>query len=156
VTASLALVYMGNGRFDPVRDPMVLNSGRGLKPPLAADERRTYQSQLQELLSRTNPELNSSRNLKEWGRVQANAVPELDEEGRPALQLRVGEEVFELGVSRSNILTNTAPAELAQQLVAARLEEELKRSPVPKASRADVISDWKLLQQLLPTEASLN
>jgi hypothetical protein len=156
VTAGLAVAYVGDGRFDPARNAMVLNAGRDLQPPLPSTERHAYQSQLDSLFMHVDPHVKIARNEKLWERLQAEGQPKLDEEGRPVLQLRVGEDVVDLGISRDNILNDKSPPLLAEQLMAARLSEELKRSAVPKASQADVMSDWKLLEQLVPVESKLN
>jgi hypothetical protein len=65
------------------------------------------------------------------------------------LRLRMGEESVDVGIARNNILP-TAAAPWAQELLAARLREELRRGGDPKASVTEVKSDWDLLQQLLP------
>ena len=44
-------VYVGTGagRFDPARQAMVFNAGRALEPPLGAEDRRSYQRELNHL-----------------------------------------------------------------------------------------------------------
>lgn len=139
VTGCLAVAYVGDGRFDPKRHAMVLESGRDLEPPLPTDARRDYQSELNSL---------SADDLKTWVSLQAAADPQFDREGRPVLQLRMGTNLVDLGISRENIL-NTSPS-LARELLTARLQMELQRSGDPRASEVDVVSDWKLLHQLTP------
>jgi len=154
VTAGLAVAYVGDGRFDPARNAMVLNAGRDLQPVLPSAERHAYQSQLDSLFMHVDPHVKMARNEKVWERLQAEGEPKLDDEGRPVLQLRVGEDVVDLGISRDNILNDKSSPLLAEQLMAARLSEELKRGSVP--SQDDVMNDWKLLEQLVPVESKLN
>ena len=154
-TGILAVAYVGGGRFDPKKHAMILESGQEMAPPLEATERRSYENQLRVLLAKTAPEMDTRRVEKQWAHVEANGEPQLDEEGRPVLRLRVGEESVDVGIARDNILP-TSSAPLAQELLAARLREELRRGGDPKASVPGVMSDWNLLQQLLPARASLN
>jgi hypothetical protein len=63
----------------------------------------------------------------------------------------VGGEVTSVGITRSNILSVSAGAEFAADLVEARLREEL-RAAAHKTARTDVDSDLVLLQQLLASQ----
>lgn len=148
-TGVLALAYLGTGRFDPKKHAMILESGEELAPPLEATERRAYENQLRTLLAKTAPAMPPRRIEKQWAHLEASGEPQLDEDGRPVLRLRVGEELVDVGIARDNILPTTAPP-LAQELLAVRLQEELRRGGDPKASATEVMSDWNLLQQLLP------
>jgi hypothetical protein len=69
--------------------------------------------------------------------------------GNPVLQVRLGDETVDLGLSRSNILCTSAPPQLAQRILVLRLRKELKIGGAPKVSEGDVSSDWELLQQVL-------
>ena len=148
-TGVLAVLYLGGGRFDPKKHAMILDSGQELAPPLAADERRSYENQLKSLLAKADPAADPRRIEKRWAQLEANGEPQLDEDGRPVLRVRIGEESVDVGIARNNILPTSAPP-LAQELLAARLQEELRRGGDPKASTAEVMSDWNLLRQLLP------
>ena len=153
----VAAAYIGGGRFDPKRDAMVLTPGSRPQPPLAADERRTYESRLNLLLARTGAEESSGQSAKAWARLQAGAQPQLDEYGRPVLQMRLGEKLVDLGISRGNILTTPASATLAGTALAARLHWELRSSSEAMVSARGIASDWNLLEQVLPAvRADLN
>ncbi|HXY08257.1 MAG TPA: hypothetical protein VEI52_10455 [Terriglobales bacterium] len=149
VTGILAAAYLGEGRFDPARNAMILEPGRDFEPPLLSRERRSYQNELQLLLA-------DGHKLTTWGDLEGEAEPQLDPEGRPMLRVRVGEQFVDLGISRENILRTPAPANLAEDLLVARLAMELRRSGEPRASGNDVISDWQLLHQLLPPGKNLD
>jgi hypothetical protein len=146
VTGFLAAAYVGDGRFDPRRQAMVLESGRDLETPLASPQRRDYQAELDLLLAQNSlPEHHS------WLLLQAAADPQFDEDGRPVLRMRYGQNVVAVGIARDNIL-NHSPA-LARDLLAARLRAELHHGGDPKASAIEVDSDWKLLHQMMPASA---
>lgn len=149
ITGFLAAAYVGDGRFDPAKHAMVLESGRDLQPPLPASERKNYESELHSLLAETHvPKRGSWADLK-------SAEPEFDAEGRPMLRLRVGENFVNVGVARGNIFNTTAPPRVTEDLLTARLQTELHRGD-PKASGNDVLNDWELLRQITPSSKPLN
>ncbi len=144
-------VYVGTGagRFNPSQQAMVFNAGRDLEPPIDAEDRQSYQSELNHLelnLTDAAAEANGLR-VEKWKRVLHNSAPDLDAEGRPVLRIHVGEDVVSVGVSGSNILASDAPGQFTAQLLEARLQAELKRGNPPKASESDVTRDWNLLQK---------
>jgi hypothetical protein len=65
-----------------------------------------------------------------------------------------GSEFVQVGISRNNILSTTAPPELAVGLLKARLHQELRASTARKTAPIDLESDLDLLQQLLVPPAS--
>jgi hypothetical protein len=149
----VAAVYVGTGagRFDPARRALVFNAGRALEPPLGAEDRRSYQSELKHLeLNAADPAVESNgARVEKWGRLLHNAAPDLDAQGRPVMRIHVGEEVVSVGVTESNIFASDAPGQFAEQLLEARLHEELRRGNPPKASESDVTRDWNLLQKAM-------
>jgi hypothetical protein len=138
----------GAGRFDPAQQAMVFNAGRGLEPPLGAEDRRAYQSELNHLVADPPAEMSGAR-LEKWRHLLRNAAPDFDAEGRPVLRIPMGEEVVSVGVSGSNILADEAPEPFTQELLVARLRDELRRGKPPKASESDVTRDWNLLQKAI-------
>lgn len=156
VAGGIALAYVSNGRFDPAHNAMIMDSKRELQPPLASDQRKALESQLDLLSSSTNPDGKTWRNEKMWRRLQADAEPELDPSGAPVLIVRVGEQVVDVGISRENVLRSSGSPKLSQELLEARLREELRRSAASKTSESDVVSDWKLLQKVSPVETNSN
>ena len=138
----------GAGRFDPARQAMVFNAERALEPPLGGEDRRSYQSELNHLVADPAGETSGAR-LEKWGRLLRNAEPDLDAQGHPLLRVPMGEEVVSVGVSGSNILANDASEPFTQELLAARLRDELRRGKPPKASESDVARDWNLLQKAM-------
>ena len=76
-------------------------------------------------------------------------IPSLDDSGDPILQVKVGAETVDLGLSRNNILTASAPLDLTERIVLLRLRDELKSANAAKVSEQDIGNDWQLLQQVL-------
>src|SRR5579863_307431 len=149
-TGVLAVAYLGGGRFDPTaHHAMILEPGSELEPLLPAGEQRTYRGALDDLLEKTDPRTAAGRHDQSWAHWQAAAEPQLDELGRPMLRLRVGGKAVDVGISRDNILGTSAPPKLTEEMLAARLKMEL-RGRAPKASQTDVLSDWNLLQRVVP------
>jgi hypothetical protein len=161
IGGGLLVEYFGHRRFDPARNALILDSGRELGAPMSRDERLRYQSRLDEL-SQTrsamdpldqglNPGRTEGKNkeAKTWERLQASAQPGLDTSGRPVLQMRVGEELAQVGLSRANILSDSEWPELAARLMEARLRQELRPAIARKTSRGDVEKDLALFEQLL-------
>jgi len=148
-------VYVGTGagRFDPSREALVFNAQRALEPPLGAEDRRSYQSELNHLMDNqtvADPASESaSAHLEKWRRLLHNAAPDLDAQGRPIMLIPVGEDVVSVGVSDSNILGSDAAQPIMQKLLEARLRAELRRGSPPKASESDVTRDWNLLQKAM-------
>jgi hypothetical protein len=145
VTGFLAAAYVSDGRFDPGQNAMISESGRELEPPLAADQRKAYESGLR--LTETR------REAKQWAQLETDGEPRLDEDGRPTLRLRVDGEPVDVGISRDNIAAD--PPDMASELMAARLKIELRRGD-PKASASQVMDDWKLLQQFTSADAKVD
>jgi hypothetical protein len=138
----------GAGRFDPARQALVFNAERALEPPVGAEDRRSYQSELTHLVADPAGETSGAR-LEKWGRLLRNAEPDLDARGHPLLRVPMGEDVISVGISGSNILVDDAPEPFTQELLEARLRDELRRGKPPKASESDIEHDWNLLQKAL-------
>ena len=146
----VAAVYMGSGtgRFDPARNAMVFTAGSDPQLPLGQEDRRAYQKELARVSARRR-ESAGARVEKEWSRLQSKATIDLDNSGRPVLQMKHGERLVNVGISADNILSSGAPPQLVQQLLEARLQTELRRSTPPRASGTEIARDWRLLQQAL-------
>ena len=147
IVAGFAAAYFtGRGGFDPAHNALVFNLDHNLQMPLTAEERREYQKQL-EKLSRGIAEDDEALGLTKWSRVQATAVPDLDQNGHPLFMLHEGDDPVEVGLSRKNILTESGSSEVARQMMLARLREELHRGEI-RISKSDVSADLQLLQEL--------
>ncbi len=161
IGGGLLAEYFGHRRFDPARNTSILDSARELDAPMTRDERLRYQSRLDELsltgvvIGPLDEGLNpgksegKTKEVKTWERLQAGATPGFDASGQPLLQVRVGDDLALVGVSRANILSVSESPELAARLLEARLRQELRPATARKTSPSDVEKDLALFQQLL-------
>jgi hypothetical protein len=147
----VAAVYVGTGagHFDPARNALVFNPGSDPERPLGREDRRAYQTEFEHLLAGMQPELSGARVEKDWQRKQSHARAGLDEEGQPILRMQVGQHLVSVGASAANVFNGTAPAQLTQELLEARLQAELRQKKQPYVSEDDVARDWQLLQQAI-------
>ena len=139
-TAGLVVAYFTAGRFDPSHHAMVSESGLSLEQPLQSSQRRVYESDIRQVLTRAE----TRREARNWNTLETAAEPRLDRDGRPALRLRLDGAAVDMGISRNNI--GHAPPEVAGELMAARLRMELQRGAEHRASATQVMDDWRLLQ----------
>ncbi|MGO9125665.1 MAG: hypothetical protein ACLP6G_12365 [Terriglobales bacterium] len=151
---AIAVAYVGGGRFDPKKNALVLAPGQPPEPPLASAQRRSYQRELNTALAQATPELKARRNEKIWAHLENSSEPQLDEYGRVTLRVQRDEQWVDVGIARENILHDGTPPDLAEELLAARLQEELRSSDAPRTSQSEVISDWGLLRQVLPSHGN--
>jgi hypothetical protein len=144
----VAAVYVGTGtgRFDPARNALVFNVGGEPEQPLGREDRLAYRTELNHMLAGT-PETSGVRADKAWQRLQAKATAEVDDQGRPMFYLRIGEKTVTVGATATNLLEGSAPPEIVQQLLVARLQSELQRKTTARLSESEMTRDWGLLQQ---------
>ena len=149
----VAAVYVGTeaGHFDPARKALVYNPERGLEPPIGAEDRRSYEIELNHLVAAEVLKTSSTHVEKTLARMMSNATPGFDSEGRPVLRMRIADEAVSLGVAQGNIFAPESSRRFAQQLLEARLQEELRHGNPPKVSENDVEHDWTLLQKAMNT-----
>ena len=149
VAGGFAVAYVASGRFNPAQHAMVLAWGGDLEAPLGAQERRAYQKGLAEVTKATAEE-NPGREGASWHHLLARGRLRLNQEGRPTLEVRSGESVVEVGITRGNVSNfHDGPSrEVLQELLGVRLREELRGGGAPKASQAEMESDWKLLKMV--------
>jgi hypothetical protein len=141
-------VYVGTGagRFDPARQVLVFSARRTPEPPLGPEDRRAYQIELNHLVA-ADSDTSIAHIQKTWDHLMSNAVPGFDAQGHPVVRMQVGEETVSLGVTAGNVLDKGSSTQFAQELLEARLREELRRGNPPKVSEDDIEHDWKLLQK---------
>ena len=145
----VAAVYVGTGagRFDPSRNAMVFVVGSGPEQPLGREDRRAFQDQLKHYLAGAYPEESGKRVDRAWEKLQSKATAEVDQQGRPVLQMQVDGSPVLVGATAENISASGAPPQLVRQLLEARLQSELTRGSVHGITESEVERDWKLLQQ---------
>ncbi len=145
----VAAVYVGTGagHFEPARGALVFVVGGTPEPPLDREDLRAYREQLKHLLAGTYPEKSDHGVDRAWGKVQAKSKKSVDADGHPVLQMRVGEEVVQVGASADNVLAGQAPPQLVRQLLEARLHSELYHRSASGLTEREVSRDWKLLEE---------
>jgi len=150
VAGGVAVAYMTSGRFDPSQHAMVLTQAGDLDKPLTDQERRAYEKGLAEV-TKARTEEKPAREEASWHHLLNGSRLELDGQGRPILQVRSGERFVAVGITRENVLASDAPSEIVQELLVARLREQLKSGRAPKTSEVELRRDWKLLKTAFAT-----
>ncbi len=147
----VAAVYVGtgSGHFEPARNASVFVVGSDRERPLDREDRRAYQLELKHFLAGAYPEKRGRKADKVWEKLQSRAKSGVDEQGRPVLQLQVGDSLVQVGVSSDNVLNGNAPPQLVRQLLEARLQSELRSRSALALTDSEVARDWKLLQKTL-------
>ena len=147
----VAAVYVGTGagHFDPARNALVFVVGSDRERPLDREDRRAYQLELKHFLAGAYPEKRGRNADKVWEKLQSRAKSAVDDQGRPVLQLQVGDSLVQVGVSADNVLNGSVPPLLVRQLLEARLQSELRSRSAQALTDAEVARDWKLLQKTL-------
>ena len=147
VVGTVEAAYWTGWRFDPAKDALIFDPNspdprRALEMPLNKMERRSYEG-LVLGAKRANDE---SGELPSWRRVEGDAEPELDAAGQPFLRLQIDGRTTQLGLCRGNMLRLSAPPEFIEDLVLARLQDELKAGNPARTSVPQVKRDWNLLE----------
>jgi hypothetical protein len=145
----VAAVYVGTGaeHFDPARGAMVFVVGSRPEVPLDREDLRAYQQELKHLLAGAYPE--SGHNVsRAWAKLQSKAQSTVDDDGMPVLEMRLGGDRVEVGITAGNVLSGNAPPELLRQLLEARLQSELHR-PQHSVTETEVARDWDLLRRTM-------
>ena len=144
----VAAVYVGTeaGRFNPAKKALVYSADRSLEPPIGAEDRRSYELQLTHMVAAEALKTSTMHVEKTLARMMNTGAPGFDSEGRPVLRMRIGDEEVSLGVAEGNLFATASSGRLAQQLLEARLREELRRGS-PKVSANGVEHDWTLLEK---------
>ena len=145
VAGGFAVAYLASGRFNPAQHALVFAPGGDLGSPLSVPERRAYAKALEEV-TRANAESKPGREEASWHHLLANGRLELDQDGRPVLRVPSGEGFLAVGITRDNVLSGSAPRELAQELLVARLREQLRSGRAPQTSDTELRKDWILLK----------
>src|SRR5579863_3857023 len=137
-------------RFNPARNSPVFSLTSAPLPPPTNSERRSFLKDLQ-TVAENDAERDSPAggiNLREF---VDKSEPEFDADGQPVLQAPYGPDgkfMVELGVTRSDLRSKDAPAELQRELMVSRLKQTLARSRAPRISSNELREDWHLLEKI--------
>jgi hypothetical protein len=151
LAGGVASVYLVGGRFNPAKNVLIFNPNGDLEQPLTAEERRTYQRNLDELLCGI-PDEKPTPHQTSWRQFQQVAKPGFDPSGRPILQSAIVDKPVSLGISRSNFFNSPESSELQCELLVNRLREELTAGRAPRSSDVGLRNDWELLQKLVAAQ----
>lgn len=152
LVAGVEAAYWAGWRFDPAKGAMIFDPVRGLETPLTAEQRSWYEKSVL-ALKRENGE---SEALPNWREFLSKTEPQLDATGRPFLRARGEDGPTQIGICRNNAMRMSAPPQLVEGLLFARLDQELKSKKPAHASEQQIQNDFRLLQQLTKSsEASL-
>jgi hypothetical protein len=135
---------LGGGPFNPSKNALVFSPDGDLQAPLSSEDRKSYQKGLDEMM-KANADGTPKREEATWHRLLDGAQLRLDAAGHPVLAIRSGEEIVEVGITRGNVLNSDAPRSVVQDLLVARMREQLRSGHAPKTTESQVRQDWKLL-----------
>ena len=142
-------VYVGTGawRFEPVHDAMVFNPDGVLESPLSTADRKAYRRRLKSLLAEWDTAGRGVNAAKQWEKLQSKAEISLDSQGEPTLQLELDGKLLWVGASTGKVTGASDGPPIARELLAARLDSELRHAPSRGLSPSTLARDWNLLQQ---------
>jgi hypothetical protein len=145
----VASVYVGTGagRFHPAENALVFRANRGLEKPVGEEDQRSYENELNHLVAAKQADSSPTRIEKEFVRIMNSATPGFDSKGRPMIRMGAGKETEILGVAEGNLISPERQSQFAEQLLEARLHQELRKGNSPKVSLSDVERDWNLLMK---------
>ena len=147
IAGGVISVYVVGDRFNPAKNARVFSlDGEPVAPPTDA-ERRAYLKELQRIAV-MNAETDESAGGTSWRKWVAKSDPEMDAAGQAGFEVRNGQEIVELGVTRRELPSEGAPWELQRGLLVARLKQTLARSRAPRISSGELREDWQLLQKI--------
>ena len=138
----------GAGHFEPARNAKVWVVGGQPEAQVDREDLRAYKTQFKHYLADEYVEKSTLRVDKDWEKLQAHARASVDADGRPILQMSVGQELVRVGATADNVMNSGAPPELVRQLIEARLQSELRHASTHSISQSQFERDWKLLQKV--------
>ncbi len=141
----------GTGRFKPAQQALVYNPQRELEPPIGAEDRRSFEIELNHLVAAEATETGTTRIQRTLGRAMANSEPGFDSQGRIVIRVDTGDRIVSVSIAAGNIFAKDSSGQFAQQILEARLQAELRRGNPPRVSESDVEHDWNLLQKAMKT-----
>lgn len=148
---AVAAVYVtsGAGHFEPGRDAMVWVVGGALEKPVGAEDRRAYQLQFKHFLAGAYPEKPGRKVDRIWAKLQSKAKYGIDDQGRPVLEMRLGDGAVQMGATAENVLNGSTSPEMERELLEARLQSELRRPSQKGLTETELARDWDLLQKTM-------
>jgi hypothetical protein len=145
VGAGVISVDLVGDRFHPAQNSVVFSvAGDPQAPPSKADRKR-YLKDLQSMEARDKEkEIDPAGREIAWRKFVERAQPGLDAEGQPVLEASD----VALGLTRKDLPSDDALAELQEELMVSRLKQTLARSRAPRISGAELREDWQMLERI--------
>jgi len=145
VVGAVEATYLAGWRFNPGKGAMVFNAAadspmKNFDPPLTGAQRRSYEN-----LVKAMKKSNELDEFSDWRRLQAQATPDMDAQGRPFVQIKLDGKDVPVGICRANALHVSRSPELLENLLLSRLDEQLRNKKL-RVSEQSIKSDWKLLE----------
>jgi hypothetical protein len=134
-------------RFNSARNTPVFSLTRKpLAPPTNA-ERRTYLKDLQAFTTNGAGSDPTPGGIT-WRNFMEKSQPEFNADGQLVLQAPDGKGFVELGVTRRDLQSGSAPVDLQRELMVFRLKQTLAHSRAPRISSSELREDWQLLEKI--------
>jgi hypothetical protein len=148
VAAGVETVYLVGDRFNPARNSLVLNADGELQAAPTKEESGKYSKNLAAMDGETQ-EYIAKRDANSWRMFEEKAKPVLGANGQTALASTfLGEDVVNLGITRTEISNGDAPTELKRGLMLARMRQTLAHNRAPRTSSSELREDWQLLEKI--------
>jgi hypothetical protein len=135
---------LGGGPFNPSKNSLVFSPDGDLQAPLSSEDRKSYQKGLDEML-KANADGTSRREEATWHKLLDGSQLRLDAAGQAVLAVHSGEEIIEVGITRGSVMNSDAPRAVVQDLLVARMREQLRSGHAPKTTESQIRQEWKLL-----------
>jgi hypothetical protein len=147
IAGGVVSVDLASDRFNPARNTIVFSLTGQPQPPPTKQEKRTYLKDLQ-AVSAVSADRVASDGGMTWRKFVEKAEPRFDEKGQPVLRAAGGNDNVQLGITRRDLQSKDAPAELQMGLMLARLKQTLAHSRAPRISSNELREDWQLLEKI--------
>lgn len=151
IAGGVVSVYAIGDRFNPAKGADVFSLTGAPEAPPTKDERRAYLKKLRTLTAAGADKGNIANGIT-WREFVERSHPEFDADQRATLQTSDEEGAVEVGVTRPDLQSNSAPVELEKGLMISRMEQTLARNRAPRISGSELRADWLLLQKIDETQ----
>ena len=136
---------LGGGPYNPSKNALVFSPDGDLQTPLSSEDRKSYQKGLDEM-THANGDAAPRREEATWHKLLDGAQFRLDAQAIRYSRFVLAMKLWKSGITRGNVLNSEAPRQVVQDLLVARMREQLRSGHAPKTSDSQVRKDWKLLK----------
>lgn len=147
IAGGVVSVDLVSDRFNPARNTIVFSLTGEPQAPPTKQEKQTYLKDLQSVLAASADRVASDGGMT-WRKFAEKSEPRFDEKGQAVLQAADGNDTVKLGITRRDLQSEDAAAELQRGLMVARLKQILAHSRAPRISSNELRADWQLLEKI--------